>query len=153
LLNEIAVAGGTSSALPAKDPETLSKALNDIFLDILNRTSSATGAAVVSENSTGTGAIYQALFTPKEEDILGNKVTWVGSLSALFIDEFGYLREDKNQNSQLDNYTTDPIIQIFFDDTNNESRANRISSDSTDLKFPENFSPNFPADISDKKPI
>ena len=130
LLDSIASAGGTGSAFSADDSDTLASALNGIFLDILNRTSSATGAAVVSNNSSGSGAVYQALYNPRVEDLSGNIVTWVGSLFSIFIDEYGNLREDGNENDQLDGFDVDKIINIFFDDITGTTRLRRLTSSS-----------------------
>jgi len=131
LLDSIASAGGTSTAFSADDPATLASALNGIFLDILNRTSSATGAAVVSNNSSGVGAVYQALYNPRLEDLSNNVVTWAGSLFSLFIDDYGLLREDGNQNAQLDDYSVDKVINIFFDSTTSTTRLRRLNSASS----------------------
>jgi len=131
LLNDIANSGGTSTAFSANDTATLASALNGIFLDILNRTSSATGAAVVSNNSSGVGAVYQALYNPKLEDLSNNVITWAGSLFSVFIDDYGHLREDGNQNDQLDGYDVDKVINIFFDSITSTTRLRRLASSST----------------------
>jgi len=131
LLDSIASAGGTGAAFSADDSATLASALNGIFLDILNRTSSATGAAVVSNNSSGIGAVYQALYNPRVEDLSNNVVTWVGSLFSIFIDDFGNLREDSNENNKLDGYDVDKAINIFYDSLTETTRLRRLNSSST----------------------
>ena len=51
---------------------------------------------------------------------------------ALFVDPAGYLREDSNGNDKLDNYNTDKVIEIYFDEDLRRSRIKRFGSDSDD---------------------
>jgi hypothetical protein len=134
VLDQIAIAGGTERALIADDSATLNSTLNGIFRNIINRTSSGTGAAVLANNSRGDGAFYQALYIPKMEDSLGNEVSWVGVLNGLFFDRYGLLREDTNQNSEIDDYDTDKIVELFYDSTQGRTRASYFSS--SDADFP-----------------
>lgn len=118
-LDNIAAAGGTGTAYSANNPATLAAALNTIFNNILNRTSAGTGAAVVSNSSSGVGALYQALYTPAMSTLnptesSSRSVSWVGRLHSIFVDEYGQLREDSNQNDRLDDYSTDYVISIFY---------------------------------------
>jgi hypothetical protein len=109
LLNKIAIAGGTKATLFANDSTTLDAALGSIFLNIFNRSSSSSAASVLANNARGEGAVFQALYSPSIEDAAGAEVTWTGSLFGLFIDRFGLLREDTNQNAQLDGYDVDRV--------------------------------------------
>ena len=116
-LNKIAEAGGTGAAYLASDADSLNAALGNIFLNIINRTSSATGAAVLANNASGDGLVIQAVYSPETEDVLGNTVQWTGGLNGLFIDRNGVLREDTNQNGVIDNYLVDMSVQYFYDGT------------------------------------
>ena len=118
-LDTIAAAGGTGTAYSASNPTTLAAALNTIFNNILNRTSAGTGAAVVSNSSSGVGALYQALYTPaistlNPSETSSRSISWAGRLHSIFVDDYGYLREDTNQNDRLDDYSTDYVISIFY---------------------------------------
>ncbi len=118
-LDSIATAGGTGAAYSASTPETLAAALNSIFNNILNRTSAGTGAAVVSNSSSGVGALYQALYTPAESTLnpteaSSRSVSWVGRLHSIFVDDYGQLREDTNQNDRLDDYSTDYVVGFVY---------------------------------------
>tara|TARA_R110001592_G_scaffold52511_6_gene160659 strand:+ start:3513 stop:9269 length:5757 start_codon:yes stop_codon:yes gene_type:complete len=115
VLNQIAIAGGTSEAYQADDEASLNQALGSIFLSIINRTSSSTGAAVLANNTRGEGAVYQASYNPRMKDAQNRSVSWVGGLQGLFIDQLGYLREDSNGNKALDGYDTDNIVEYFYD--------------------------------------
>ena len=115
VLDQIASAGGTTTAYLANDSDSLNAALGSIFLNISNRLSSATGAAVLANSAQGGGAIFQANYTPKIIDAGNRKVSWVGAISGLFIDEKGHLREDTNGNKTLDGYNVDKVIRYFYD--------------------------------------
>ncbi|OUS06059.1 hypothetical protein A9Q81_04845 [Gammaproteobacteria bacterium 42_54_T18] len=127
-LNKIAEAGGTGTAYLASDSDSLNTALGNIFLNIINRTSSATGAAVLANNASGDGLVIQAVYSPETEDILGNTVQWTGGLNALFIDRNGVLREDTNQNGVIDDYLVDMSVQYFYDDTAGRTKVGLYKS-------------------------
>ncbi len=123
LLDTIAAAGGTTTTYLANDSETLLDSLATIFLSFSNRNASSSSAAVLANNSRGEGAIFQAIYNPVKEDNLGNEVNWVGNLYGFFLDEQGLLREDTNQNDQLDDYTTDRVFQYFVNLSDSTTRA------------------------------
>lgn len=137
VLDKIATAGGTSKALIASDSASLNSTLNGIFRNIINRSSSGTGAAVLANNSRGDGAYYQALYIPKLEDSLGNGITWAGVLNGLFFDRYGLLREDTNGNAEIDDYATDKIVEHYYDNTLGRTMARYMTS--TSNTFPTNL--------------
>lgn len=136
ILDDIATAGGTAQAYNASNASSLNSALRAIFNDILNRTSSSTAAAVVANSSDGTGALYQALFNPSlsmtnaTTGVL-SEVTWVGTLHSLFIDDYGFLREDGNGDNKLDSYDVDKIVRLEYDPIDEETKVRRINSGSS----------------------
>jgi len=140
-LDQIASAGDTASAYLASDSASLLNALNSIFLDIAKRTSSGTAATVVSNSSNGTGAVYQAYYTPSmtlAQNVSGgalSTVTWVGGVHALFIDKYSYLREDGNQNGKLDDYDADKIVELQYDPGSGKTVVARATS--TDPNVPK----------------
>ncbi|MBF0283244.1 MAG: hypothetical protein HQL51_02170 [Magnetococcales bacterium] len=111
----------------ASNPAQLEESLDRTFQDILQRTSSGTAAAVVSTTAGGEGAVYQAYFEPSRQDGSGNRVTWVGTLQALWVDTFGWMREDDG-NAKLDNYDTDKVIEFYFDETDFRTKVKRYTS-------------------------
>ena len=131
LLDQIAAAGGTDTAYLASDSASLNTALGNIFLNIVNRTSSSTGAAVLANNASGDGAVFQALYSPENEDVNGNKVQWTGALNTLFLDSNGYIREDTNQNGKIDNYLTDMSILYYYDDIKGRTKVRLFQGSST----------------------
>ncbi len=112
----------------AVEPRQLEDALRRVFNEIIGRTSSGTAASVVANAREGVGAVFQALFEPLRQDNSGREVEWIGTLHALWIDELGRLREDGNANRQLDDLTADPVVELFFDETNpiEENRRTRV---------------------------
>jgi len=96
------------------NPLKLEEQLNKSFADILRRTVSGTAASVISSSRSGEGAIYQAIFYPEYKGDLGNTVNWVGNINTYFIDPYGNMREDTNNNRTLD-LDDDNIIK--FDGT------------------------------------
>ncbi len=111
----------------ANNPGQLEAQLGTVLDNIVKRTSAGTNAAVVANSSSGVGAVYQALYQPKLTK--GNSVVeWGGMLHALFIDQKGNLREDSNSNAVLDNYATDKIVSIYYDDSVGETLVQRYTS-------------------------
>ncbi|HND27712.1 MAG TPA: PilC/PilY family type IV pilus protein, partial [Pseudomonadales bacterium] len=100
-----------------RNPTSLEAALTRIFASVAGSVASGTAAAVVANSSTGVGAVYQALYHPLIENG-GQKITWGGTLQALFIDGKGRLREDSNGDATLDGCDVDPVVEIFFDAVN-----------------------------------
>lgn len=96
------------------NPSTLESQLRRVLQSVLSRVSSSTAAAVISNSTTGEGAVYQALYQPSYSSG-GKEITWQGILHALFIDSNGFLREDTNGNGTLDGYFSDYIVELYYD--------------------------------------
>ncbi|MGE7138322.1 pilus assembly protein [Luteibacter sp. NPDC031894] len=114
------------------DPGKLETSLDALFRKILAKIASGTAAATVATSANGTGVTYQALYEAERTDNSGRRATWSGSLSGLWTDEFGYLREDGNGNGQLDDYITDPVIVYSYQAGGQKTVATRYVS--TDAK-------------------
>ena len=112
----------------ARNPALLEAQLGQVLQDIASRVSSATNAALFSNNQTGTGVLYQALFQPTKE-YNGKTISWGGLLHALFVDSKGLLREDSNGNDQLDGYEHDLIVELIFDPNSNQTLLQRYTTD------------------------
>jgi type IV pilus assembly protein PilY1 len=94
------------------NPLELENQLNKALGEILKRISAGTAVSVLSTSAGGEGSLYQAYFNPSVFDS-GREVTWVGYLNALWVDQFGNLREDDgNQHLVL---SADPIIEFDLD--------------------------------------
>jgi len=120
----------------ASNPNELEQALTRIFNEILERVSSGTAAAVVSNNVRGEGQLYQAFYEPSAKDDTGKEATWIGNVRALWLDSYGLLREDNNANAQMDDYQTDLVIESYYDGVESRTRVRRWTSSSTDEFIP-----------------
>lgn len=123
----------------AYNPQQLEDSLNRVFLAILNRTSSGTAAAVVSNNVRGEGALYQAFYEPQKQDSDGNVASWVGTIHSLWLDEYGYMREDDGDHA-LGDYDEDPVIETYFDSVENRTRVKRYTSSDPDTFTQDSYS-------------
>lgn len=101
------------------NPLRLEQQLNRSFASILNQASSGTAASVISNTRSGEGAIYQSVFFPSKTDADGYTTSWIGQVHAFLMDAYGNMREDTNNNNQLDLY--DDYIILF----NEDGTANR----------------------------
>jgi type IV pilus assembly protein PilY1 len=114
------------------DPGKLETSLDTLFRKILAKISSGTAAATVATSANGVGVTYQALYEAERTDNSGDRATWIGSLSGLWTDQFGLLREDGNHNGQLDDYVTDPVITFEYQASSQRTIATRhISTNPT----------------------
>jgi type IV pilus assembly protein PilY1 len=87
----------------AADPSELERKLKEVFSSIRAGAMAGSAASVISAARAGEGVIYQAIFFPKHSDLSGNEVNWFGEVHALLVDEYGFIREDTNENDTLDN--------------------------------------------------
>lgn len=111
----------------ATNPSQLESQLKQVLDSIIASTSAGTNAAVVSNSTSGVGAIYQALYQPQLTK--GNDtIEWVGRLNGIFIDDRAYLREDANSDGILDDYDTDKIIKISYNDALGDTYFQRYST-------------------------
>jgi type IV pilus assembly protein PilY1 len=97
----------------ASEGNELESSLLQAISEILKRSSSGTAVSVLATTGEGEGAVYQAYFYPEKlEDI--NIRKWLGYIHALFVDKYGNLREDTNNNDALD-LSSDFIIEMDYD--------------------------------------
>jgi len=91
----------------ATDGAQIKTKLQGAIDSILARVSSGGAASVVSASSSGTGAVYQANFTPVLDGI-----TWYGDVYATMVDNQGLTRDDSNGNGTLD--PTDKYVDTCY---------------------------------------
>lgn len=134
----------------ATSPNQLKNQLTNILVSILDRTASGTSAAVVANTGTGEGAIYQALYNPRFSAANGvDAVDWVGTLNALFIDTYGFIRED-NAEPKGKLTVEDNIVDIFYNPVSQKTQVQRYSA-MADGSQGEAIGA--PVDVLDIKPI
>jgi type IV pilus assembly protein PilY1 len=116
------------------DPGKLEASLDTLFRKILAKISSGTAAATIAASANGVGVTYQAFYEAERTDSSGNRATWTGSLSSLWTDQAGHLREDANHNNQLDDYATDPVVEFVYQSGGQRTVVNRYFTSNSDPK-------------------
>ncbi|HMM76988.1 MAG TPA: PilC/PilY family type IV pilus protein [Gammaproteobacteria bacterium] len=148
------------------DPGDLESSLREVFDTILERVSSGTAAAVVANEQQGNGVLFQALYDPEKSDGESNSVRWIGTLHALFVDKFGLIREDGDQDGQIDGFDVDRVVKLVFDnnvepserrtklvryvpkpDDPNTPAREGVDPNRPDPSDPEQFTPTAPVEI------
>jgi len=82
---------------------------------IIRKSAAGSSVSVLATSTTGEGALYQSYFYPSTlEGSTFADITWTGYTQSLFIDTFGNLREDTDQDKVL-KYTTDKILVTRYD--------------------------------------
>lgn len=109
------VPGTPDNFFEAESGEQLEEALNIVFKDAQNRISGGAAASVVSTSKSGQGLLYQSVFYPKLYGDKDSKTStdWAGDILAYWIDDYGILREDSNEDGQLDE--GDKRVIVFND--------------------------------------
>lgn len=123
---------------PVSNPANLPAALGRIFDDLSERVSAGSAAAVNAQTGSGEGAVYQALYAPLV-DQNDQKVSWVGSIHALFIDDQGRIREDSHEPVLNQLTDDDYVLSFYFDETASETKIQRYTTGGTAVGDPITF--------------
>lgn len=103
--------GEPDSYFLVTNPNVLETRLDTTLNEILQRISAGSAAAVIADSVSTVGSLYQALYQPiMIKD--GKKITWIGYIHGIFLDEYGNLREDTDGNKRLD--TTDKYVKLKY---------------------------------------
>ncbi|MEH6550502.1 MAG: hypothetical protein V7744_11000 [Pseudomonadales bacterium] len=124
---------------PVSNPTGLKTALSTAFDDLVARASSGTAVAVTLERSDGVGATFQAYYYAEYEDA-DNKVTWLGGMHALFLDENGNLYED-TVNDGILKTGEDLKVQLKYDASAGRTRVYRTTGIETEVVEVEDLNP------------
>jgi type IV pilus assembly protein PilY1 len=129
----------------ANDGELLASKLQNMLGQIQQKVSAGSAASVISASRSGEGAIYQAIFYPKTPpDDAYRKITWVGDVHALWLDDYGNMREDCDADDTGDacvasdatlNVKTDKIIEFYSDTTTGEAMIRTFRDLNGDSKY------------------
>jgi len=113
----------------AKDGDSLEDELMNAILAILKRAGSGTAVSVLATKGEGEGTLVQAIFNPAEATEAG-EVAWTGMLHSLWVDDYGMIREDTDQDFSLN---PDMDERILFDtDNSSETVIRRYKKDAED---------------------
>jgi type IV pilus assembly protein PilY1 len=102
----------------------LMAAINDILRRATSgRAASGTAVSVLATTGEGEGTLVQAYFRPSTPEGL-TEVKWTGYLQSLWVDTYGNLREDTDNDKSLDVHT-DMMLSFYLDPESGESRVKR----------------------------
>ncbi|MGQ9533850.1 MAG: pilus assembly protein [bacterium] len=121
----------------AENGYELEAAIMKAIMAMLARVSSASAAAVVSAGTKGAGLATQAQFYPRRQFPTNELLDWVGSIHSLWIDKFGLLREDNDQDHYL-HLKNDYVVRVEFDTLVGDVRVRRyqdVKGDGDSLVF------------------
>ncbi|WP_447974853.1 pilus assembly protein [Nitrospira sp. Kam-Ns4a] len=108
----------------------LEGAIKKAIDDILKNAASGTSVSVLAASGTGEGAVYQAYFFPREFQNV-QEIKWTGYTQSLFLDAFGNLREDTDQDHSL-SLTADYIVRTRYDTSSNSVVVDRFQDTNGD---------------------
>jgi len=118
--------------------------------DILERAASGTAVSVLATSSRGEGNLLQAYYrTLITQGTVQYK--WLGYLQSLWVDSMGYLREDTNQNGQLD-LGEDKVV-MYFDPLPGDTKIKRFSVSPSDPYPDTDSDPYEVVDLNEIEPL
>ncbi len=97
----------------AEEGSELEAAIMKIINEIMEQVSSSSPASVVSMGSKTGGAVAAAQFYPRRTFPTGEVLTWIGTCQSLWIDPYGWMRED-NANPATLHLLDDYVITMEF---------------------------------------
>lgn len=104
------------------NPSTLRENLSRILVKVGKNNATGTAAPVSINSLTGEGIFLQTVYQPVYvSPDNSSSATWVGTLSALFLDRHGNIREDSNSNQTLDD--SDKVIEFVKMDFRNQNES------------------------------
>ncbi|MBW1829682.1 MAG: hypothetical protein JRI74_09710, partial [Deltaproteobacteria bacterium] len=107
--------GNANNYFSAGNAEELSNALNRALVDLLEKTAAGSAVSVLATSGEGEGIMVQAYFKPSVQNVSGDDVKWAGYIQALWLDDYGNMREDTVQDLMLDT-ASDRIVNFAIDD-------------------------------------
>lgn len=94
------------------DGYELQSSIVDAITAILRRSASGTSVSVLGSSWKGEGSIFQAYFYPEKVEDL-RRIKWTGYFQSLFVDRFGLIHEDTNQDGVL-KASDDRVVKFVF---------------------------------------
>lgn len=97
----------------ADNGRDIEAAIQEAFDSILRNAASGTAVSVLANSGQGEGNLVQAYYRPAVSEG-ARDVKWTGYLQSLWVDKYGYIREDTDQDQALD-VTKDSVLNYFDD--------------------------------------
>jgi len=85
----------------ASDGYELEQAMAQILASILTKVNSGSGVAVMTTGYKGGGSTVQSQFYPRKNFPTGETVNWTGNTHSLWLDPYGWIREDTEKDASL----------------------------------------------------
>jgi type IV pilus assembly protein PilY1 len=108
----------------AQNGAELEDAIMSAVADMLESISSGSGVGLVSLGTKAGGATSQAQFYPRKT-IGGTELMWVGQCQTLWLDQWGWLREDTQEDDVL-HLLNDLIVEMEYDENEHDVMVTRI---------------------------
>jgi type IV pilus assembly protein PilY1 len=135
----------------AQDGYQLEARLLAAIDDILKRAASGTAVSVLATSGEGEANLVQAYYVPEVLDGY-NDVKWLGYLQSLWVDPYGNLREDSDQDQTLD-INQDKILSFFTDPSTGDTKVKRFDVSSA-IPYPDlSTSPYEVVSLNEVKPL
>lgn len=109
----------------ANSGDELEQAMSAILLEIMTKVNSASGVAVVTTGMKGGGSTVQSQFYPSKKFPTGELIDWVGNTHSLWLDPFGWIREDTEADAML-HLQNDHVINMAWDPSSENVLVTRL---------------------------
>ncbi len=98
----------------ARNGYELEAAVLSAIMEMLSRISSASAVGVVSAGSKAGGLTVQSQFYPRRIFKTDEILTWIGTCQGLWVDAYGWIREDTDEDAIL-HLQNDHVVSMRFD--------------------------------------
>jgi type IV pilus assembly protein PilY1 len=99
----------------AHNGNELEEAIMNALMEILSRISSSSGIELVTAGTKSGGVTAQSQFYPRRVFEGGEILTWIGTCQSLWVDQFGWLRED-TENDAILHLQNDYVVTMEYND-------------------------------------
>jgi type IV pilus assembly protein PilY1 len=102
----------------------LEGAILSAIAEMLNSITSGSAVGVATMGTSAGGVTAQAQFWPKKT-VGKDEVSWIGSCNSLWLDQYGHLREDSNEDDHI-HLIDDYVVSMKYDVRDNNVMVTRI---------------------------
>jgi type IV pilus assembly protein PilY1 len=128
----------------------LESSIMSAIAEMLQSITSGSAVGVATMGTTAGGVTAQAQFWP-QKTVAGDEVSWIGSCNSLWLDPYGHLREDTDEDDMI-HLINDYVVSMQFDVRENNVMVTRIK-DQNGSGDPEQFDTLETVPIEQMKPI
>jgi type IV pilus assembly protein PilY1 len=103
----------------------LEDALLSAIAEMLESITSGSAVGVATMGTSAGGVTAQAQFWPRKTVGKNDEVSWIGAVNSLWLDQYGHLREDSNEDDQI-HLIDDYVVSMKYDVRQNNVMVTRI---------------------------